>query len=1147
MNRTTPRTPTRIILALATAMITAAAMLTPMAASAAEPALPAADGLSEITAAASCWEIKQNRPAAPDGVYWLLTPAMTQAEQFYCDQTRNGGGWLLVGRGRDGWATATAGSGTPAQVRETVTGTAAFTPRQLSGEIIDQLNNDQPIGSLTDGIRLVRATNQAGTTWQEGSFTLSSPRDGWTWFFNNQQRIAQYTLGGSTRTGGQTSNFGWDNNYNRVRTITGSTEGWSMGFGFGSNIRGNPSDTSYLWSKNTSTGYARPFTQVFIRPKLKSADLFTAIGATGTPAVENDAVVSSFAETQNWGVAGLGAGPSSIEGSNEVSAFAEVDGTVFVGGNFTTVQKTAGGGSAQSQSYLAAFSRDSAEFVSSFRPTFNNQVKALAALPGDRVAVGGYFTQVNGEPYAGLVVLNASTGAIDPAFTGRLINALSGGVPVVRTLDVQDGWLYAAGSFTHSTGGSATNQRYTRGAARFSVTDGTPDGSWNPEFNGTVVSLDASDRGDRVYFAGFFSQSQSRPADKGAAMSTADTSLIAWPVVFSNRDGGRTGYQQAVLEVGDRVWLGGAEHSLMSYDRDGLAMLSSSIGETGGDFQAIASDGQAVYGGCHCFDTQYEGATRWPSIGTGWTSADAIYGTGAWSAASGDRMAGFNGSFNTNRGAGAWALFVDSAGTLWQGGDYTYSTRAGYARQWSGGFVRHAQMDASAPTAPSELTATTSSEGVSLSWAASSDDRAVSVYQVLRHDRVVATVTTTSTTLPAAPATTDYFVRALDARGNASASTAAVRASAAPEQPASSALISAGSSWAYVYDAVGPTEDWTSTGYDDSSWGTGAAPLGWGQTQLGTTLSTSVSPKPLASFYRHDFQISDASVVESVTLTTRADDGVVVYVNGSEVARKNVDAGTAGVSTYANAAVSASAALANPVTVTIPGHHFTTGTNVVAVSVHSNYRSTPSHSFELTAEATIGTQPAAPEPAPEPEPEPEPQPGPEPASGTILVASDTDWSYLYSGEAIAAGWETGGFDASAWPTGDGVFGWGHTVIDTPLDTSLSPRPVTSYYRTLVDVAALDFETVTLTTRADDGIVVYVNGTEVARKNIDAGPVTPGTYANAAVSASVAASTPLVVEVPASAFIVGNNTIAVEVHSNYRSTPSHSFALMAVSQ
>src|SRR5690606_14148223 len=119
---------------------------------------------------------------------------------------------------------------------------------------------------------------------------------------------------------------------------------------------------------------------------------------------------------------------------------------------------------------------------------------------------------------------------------------------------------------------------------------------------------------------GFFTQSQSRDADKGAAMSTANTDLFDWDVVFSNREGGRTGYQQAVLEVGDRVWLGGSEHSLFSYSRDDFDLLSTTIGKAGGDFQAIATDGNAVYGGCHCFETQYEGTRTWSNVGTSWTA-----------------------------------------------------------------------------------------------------------------------------------------------------------------------------------------------------------------------------------------------------------------------------------------------------------------------------------------------------------------------------------------------------------------------------------------------------------------------------------------------------------------------------------------------
>ncbi|WP_441841333.1 fibrinogen-like YCDxxxxGGGW domain-containing protein [Microbacterium gubbeenense] len=927
-----------------------------------ETALPAPDGLTEATAAASCWEVAQLDPDAPSGDYWIATPELGSAEQFYCDQETDGGGWVLVAHGRERWSESILGSGTPAQVRENITGPAAFSPRQLSGEIIDGLVGGGRIDELADGVRLVRATNAQGTAWQDVRFRFASPRDGWTWHFDNAQRIGSYSFDGAAGSGGSTSNFGSGDGTGRVRTITGSAEGWAMGFGYGRNVTGSPDGASYLWASANGGRYARPFTQVFLRPQILSENVYDALPAGGTEAETGVSVTEGFALPQSWGVAGLGAGPSTREGSNEVSAFTESGDAVFVGGNFTTVQRSAGGQGAADQSYLAAFHRDSGEWISSFRPTFDNQVKALAALPGGRIAAGGFFSEVNGEPHEGLVVLDAATGEIDAAFTGRLINYLSGGVASVRTLDVQDGWLYAAGSFTHaaSDGGG---QAYTRSAARFDVTTGDPD-AWNPELNGTVMSIDASARGDRVYAAGFFSQSQGRPADKAAAISTTDESLAAWPVVFSNRAGGRTGYQQAVLEVGDRVWLGGSEHSLMSYDRDTLDMLSANITLPGGDFQAIASDGQAVYAGCHCFGMSYSGATAWPSIGTAWTDAEAIYASGAWSAATGERLASFNGSFNARAGAGAWALFVDSAGTLWQGGDLRYSVRDGYVNQWSGGFVRHRASDVTAPSTPEGFQARAASDGVSLSWDASTDDRGVSGYQVLRTDRVVATVEDTHADLPAAPAGTVYAVRAVDDAGNRSASTVPVAAEAAPDpepdpepdpapepdpdpDPEPSALIAAGATWATFWSTDEVAEGWAGTEFDDSAWLTGAAPIGWGTGDIATLLDRALDPSPITSYHRAAFEVPDGS--SSVHLAVRSDDGVVVYIDGTEVLRDNLDAGTVTAGTRANQNVGSSSAPGNIVELDAPD--LAAGGHTVAVEVHSNYRSAVSHSFEMTVSA----------------------------------------------------------------------------------------------------------------------------------------------------------------------------------------------------
>jgi hypothetical protein len=926
--------------------------LSPSAAVAASVIAPP-DGRSAATAAASCWDIKQLNAAAPNGIYWLTTPTLGAPDQFYCDQTTSGGGWVLIGRGRDGWSESQEGRGTPAGVRTTITGTAAFTPQQLSSATVGALLNGSAVKSLPDGVRLRRATNVEGTSWQESTFLFSSPRTDWSWAFNNEQRTGSWNIGGATGSGGQTMAFGSGTGLNRIETATTAAQGWRTGFGFGTSSRGTSSATSFLWAPSTTAGNPRPFSQVFLRPKLMSSAIFSAIPTAGTPAVAQAAVANSFAVPTTWGVSGLGAGPNTVEGSNEVSAFAESKGIVYVGGNFVSVQKTAAGGSAVTQSYLAAFSVSTGEWISSFRPTFDKQVKALAVLPDGSIAVGGYFSTVNGQSRPGLVALNPTTGATNTAFSTKLYSALSGGVPIVRALDVQGGWLYLGGTFTHVSGGTQTSQVYLRGGARVAVGNGTPDSSWNPEFNGSVVSLDASARGDRTYFAGYFTASKTTPALKRAALTTSTAAVIPWSIAFSSPP---DSYQQAVKEVGDKVWIGGAQHMLFSYARATMAVSSTNITKSGGDFQAISTDGTVVYAGCHCFYTSYSDAKSWPDMKQAWTQASKISSAGAWDSASGKRMPQFSPIVSQRAGAGSWALFNDSTGKTWFGGDYSGSVKAGFVTQWSGGFVRFDRNDSAAPTAPSGLVAGSVSTGDSLRWSGSTDDRGAVTYQVLRNDRVIATTTSTSLVVTAAPTGTKYFVRAADSAGNWSASTPAALVSAnapvpdAVPAPAPAALITAGSSWGYYFGSTAPNAAWKDPGFSPVGWSTGTAPIGWGQSRLGTTLSNA-TPRPLVSYYRKTIDIASVAAINSVLLTTRADDGIVVYVNGTEVARKNLNPGTVGFDTYANAAVSASAAVANPVTVTVPATLWRTGSNVITAEVHSNYRSTPSASFELTAAA----------------------------------------------------------------------------------------------------------------------------------------------------------------------------------------------------
>ena len=348
------------------------------------------DGLTPATAAASCWEIKQNDAASANGVYWILTPQLQVPTKIYCDQTTSGGGWELVGRGREGWSLAYNGKGTPDQVSATVTGTAAFAPRQLDSTIINGLLGGKRFDDETygGGVRIVRSTSQNGSTSQDVRFTYrAGSRDRWTWAFGAGLPIPSVAIGGSTINNTTTYEFGTDSAYNRLWTYENVKNNYVRGFNFGQNAIGSTSASSYLYSNATNGQYATPFSQVFIRPMIRTSDLtYAAIPDSGTTAQTITAAPRSGSLTSTWGVTGTGAAGTG-ENATEVQAFAQIGNTMYVGGNFTTVQKGAAatGDDKVAQPYLAAFDATTGDFIRTFKPVLNSQVGALQTVsPGSK-------------------------------------------------------------------------------------------------------------------------------------------------------------------------------------------------------------------------------------------------------------------------------------------------------------------------------------------------------------------------------------------------------------------------------------------------------------------------------------------------------------------------------------------------------------------------------------------------------------------------------------------------------------------------------------------------------------------------------------------------------------------------------------------
>jgi len=98
------------------------------------------------------------------------------------------------------------------------------------------------------------------------------------------------------------------------------------------------------------------------------------------------------------------------------------------------------------------------------------------------------------------------------------------------------------------------------------------------------------------------------------------------------------------------------------------------------------------------------------------------------------------------------------------------------------------------------------------------------------------------------------------------------------------------------------------------------ATLGFGFSSFTTDIDTSgpASDRPLTAYFAHEFEVSDAGQVQSLVLDTVANDGVVVYVNGTEVARHKMRVGDVTHFTYAPSARNVSRADAAPVMVDVP-------------------------------------------------------------------------------------------------------------------------------------------------------------------------------------------------------------------------------------
>ncbi len=162
---------------------------------------------------------------------------------------------------------------------------------------------------------------------------------------------------------------------------------------------------------------------------------------------------------------------------------------------------------------------------------------------------------------------------------------------------------------------------------------------------------------------------------------------------------------------------------------------------------------------------------------------------------------------------------------------------------------------------------------------------------------------------------------------------------------------------------------WQTSSYYDGFWTSGSAPLGYGLVNIATTLGYGgvTSNRYTTTYFRREFTMDFAPL--SITGRLMRTHGVILYLNGTEIARQNMPAGAATYSTLASGIVTGSSAT-NYFGFAIAPSNVVVGRNLLTAELHlaAVTNTTAGFALELsTVTPTIPLQPRVAVVAVEPE------------------------------------------------------------------------------------------------------------------------------------------------------------------------------------
>ena len=912
------------------------------------------DGTSASTAGASCWGIKQAFPGATSGVYYVQTPALVEPRQVYCDMETDGGGWVLVGRGMQGWEWSPAGQNS-ANVAAAPDG---LRPAALPTSMINGLLNGTSVSSLPDGVRLRRAASPDGAAYQEVRMSLGL--GAWSWSMPQGFPITRLTVDGTVISPAGTTrdtlgDNGVDtqigvagsglNDQRRIWTTTTTNDTKTMGFGMGS-----AAGTGPMW--HNPTGTPVPFTQVYLRPRIGNNVSYSRL-ATRAPSNQLPLALRNSSELNPWGVSGqdlTGQISSADPAKATVYALAESRNRMFVGGSFTQV-KNGPNANGINRRFLAAFDLNG-NWISSFTPNVNGRVWDMLPSPDGKLFIAGDFTSVNGDTQAaGIAKIDPITGAVDTSFRAKV--SLNGARGLVRAIDLRGTTLYLGGRFDAIQIGGTDRPVANTASVHAATAALLP---WRPRTNGVVFDIDASAKGDRVYLAGWFT-SINGVNDLTYATSATDGSLLSNFKWIRSYGTGLTccsgRYTQTVKEVGNLIYLTHREHLISVFDRTTGVRVQTFEAVRNGDHQASVVFDNKIWIACHCGDWDYQGAVKYP-LDSVWQRRGRINLVGQYDALTAEKMDGFLPSLASGTGDGAWRLLFDSRQCLWAGGDLDRRAWTGdAATDYVGEFLRFCpDVDRTVPSRPPWHTATPTADGsVNLAWGGSTDASNDVHYLVYRDGKVIDVVygATRYTDRTPGQGSHQYAVQAADAAGNRSESTVPV--DVAVGRPAVIKVIAANETWKWTYPpaASAPPVGWTGLSFNDGNWSSGAAQLGYGDGDEATLIPGGSNPRNVTAYFRKSLTLANPTAYRYIVVSVTRDDGVVLYINGVEVGRESMPLGPIGPTTRASVAQDTTAQESGQVTFLVPASKLSSGTNVIAAEIHQSDPASNDLSFQLEA------------------------------------------------------------------------------------------------------------------------------------------------------------------------------------------------------